>query len=73
MSLNKEKKIKFLKGELNPHPLWPDLVWPESNEKCQVLCQLSCWGTCIILLESHFSFKYRSMLHDPILIQVSLT
>ena len=23
--------------------------------------------------ESHFSFKYRSMLHDPILIQVSLT
>ena len=26
-----------------------------------------------VLLESHFSFKYRSMLHDPILIQVSLT
>ena len=25
------------------------------------------------LAESHFSFKYRSMLHDPILIQVSLT
>ena len=28
-----------------------------------------CAGVC----ESHFSFKYRSMLHDPILIQVSLT
>ena len=30
-NLNKENKIMFLKGELNPHPLWSGLVWPESN------------------------------------------
>ena len=41
----------FLKGELNPHPLWSGLVWPESNEKCQALCQLSYRGTCRIMLQ----------------------
>ena len=30
-------------------------------------------GFGVIFDESHFSFKYRSMLHDPILIQVSLS
>ena len=55
INLNEEKKIMFLNGELNPRPLLSGLVWPESNEKCLALCQLSYRGTCIIVL------KYRKM------------
>ena len=29
MNLNEEEKIMFLKQELNPHPLWSGLVWPQ--------------------------------------------
>ena len=45
----------FLTGELNPGLLWSGMVWPESNEKCPALCQLSYWGTCLVVL------KYRRM------------
>ena len=58
-NLNEEKKIMFLKGELNLRPLWSGLVWPESNEKCQACCQLSYRGTCIIVLQSRKKFNFH--------------
>ena len=47
-----KKKIMFLKRVLNLRPLWSGLIWPGSNEKCQACCQLSYWGTCIIMLQN---------------------
>ena len=32
MNLKKEKKIMFLQGELNPHPLWSGQVWSGQNQ-----------------------------------------
>ena len=58
INLNKEKKSCSSRGNWThvPHPLWPGLVWPESNEKCQACCQLSYRGTCIIMLRSKKNF-----------------
>ena len=49
----------FLKGVLNPRPVWWSLVWPKSNEKCQALCKLSYRGTCRIMLQTKKNFNFH--------------